>query len=175
MSTAGGKGESHCPGMFILPPAFIQGRIMQHHGSEATFAPTWRVCGGNVHSYIYTCTKLTGIILLIRSQVDCSLKVWRVGRSGAAAAGCTSVSLAGLGSLGRLEPVMLPVCAAQSSSSAQHILLGSVRVVVTCLINSALEEVLTSCQWFPALIVCVCVYVYVCEHERLPPSLCCGV
>lgn len=126
--------------------------------------------------FIHTYTHVqTGIILLIRSQVDCSLKLWRVGGSGANAAGCcTSVSLAGLGSLGRLEPVMLPVCATQSSSSAQHILLGSVWVVETCLINSAVGEVLTSCQWFPALIVCVCMCVCVNGSQPLLWSVTCG-
>lgn len=68
--------------------------------------------------FIHTYTHVqTGIILLISSQVDCSPKARRVGGSGAAASGCcTSVSLGGLGSLGSLEPVMLPASATQSSS-----------------------------------------------------------
>ncbi len=123
-----------------------------------------RLGGSAEEIFIHTYTHVqTSFILLIRSQVDCSLKVWRVGGSGAAAAGCcNAVSLTGLGSLKEPEPVMLPVCNTVIILSTA-LLLGSVWVVETCLINSAVGEVLTSCQWFPALIVCVCVCVCVCE------------
>lgn len=100
------------------PPSFRAGLC----GTMAQKQPLPPLGGSAEEIFIHTCTHVqTGIILLIRSQVDCSLKVWRGGGSGAAAAGCCNeVSLAGLGSQRRLEPVMLPVCATQSSSSAQH-------------------------------------------------------
>lgn len=91
----GVKGESHCPGMFISPPSSIQAWIMQRHGLEATFAPTWRVCGEK--KIIHSCTHAhTGIILLIGSQVDCSPVARRGGGSRASLAG-------------EVEPAMLPV------------------------------------------------------------------
>lgn len=60
---------------------------------------------------------------------------------------------------------MPPVRAAQSSSSAQQILLGSVWVVETCLINSAIGEVLTSSQTFPAQIELVYVRAFAVERD----------
>lgn len=128
--------------VYLPPPPSFKTRLCSAMVPKQPLPPL----GGSVEEiFIHTYTHVQpGIILLIRSEVDCSLKAQRGGGSGAAAAACcTSVSLAELGSLGSLEPVMLPVCATQSSSSAQHILLGSVWVVETCLINSVVEEVLT--------------------------------
>lgn len=170
MSTAGGKGGSHCPGMFIPPPtaAFIHVWIMQCHASEATFASVWRVCEGNFHSYTYTCTNRH------YPGIDCSPRAQQVGGSGATASGCcTSVSLGGLGSLGSLEPVMLPVSAAQSSS------LGTTDFIGQCV---GFREVFNqlNCRGgldlvsvFPRLdCVCVCACVY--GSQPLPWSVTCG-
>lgn len=92
MSTAGGKGGSHCPGMFIFPPPSFKAGLCSAMVPKQPLPPL----GGSVEEiFIHTYTHVqTGIILLIRSQVDCSLKAQRVGGSGATAAGCcTSHSL----------------------------------------------------------------------------------
>lgn len=174
MSTAGGEGGSHCPGMFIFPPpAFIQGRIMQHHGSEATFAPTWRVCGGNIHTYIYTCTnrhylpnKKPGWLL---PQGMASRWKWsRCGR----VLYFSLTRWAGLsGKAGASDAPS--VCNAVIILSTAHFIgqcVGCRNMFnqLSCRGGLDLMSVVPS-------LACVCVCMRVCVCAWMAPSLCCGV
>lgn len=44
------------PECLSSPPSSIQAWIMQRHGLDETFAPTWRVCEKKIHSFMYTRT-----------------------------------------------------------------------------------------------------------------------
>lgn len=85
MSTVGGKGGSHCPGMFISstpPPSFRVGLCSAMPQKQ----PLPPLGGSAEEIFIHTYTHAQTGIILKRSQVDCSLKAQRVGGSGAATA-----------------------------------------------------------------------------------------
>lgn len=145
-----------------LPPSFRSG-LCSAMLQKQPLPPS----GGSVKEiFIHTYTHVqTGIIRLIRSRVDCSPKAGRVGGSGATALGCcTSVSLGGLGSLGSLEPVMLPVSATQSSSLSTADFIGQCVGCREVFNQLSCRGGLDLMSVFPSLDCCVCV----CVCEWLP-------
>lgn len=122
---------------------------MQPHGCSKTFTPFWRVC-----SFIHTLT-----FRHYPPEVKCITcsQSWQGGKNSTNARWEITSLLLGAIHNSCSTVLMLPVCATSSSSPVWNILQGSVCDKI-CLINSTVEEVLTSCQC-----VCVCVLsVFVC-------------